>query len=574
MGLILPDVSVTAGPLWATLLNNAFTSIDSHDHSTGKGIKVTPSGLNINSDLSFVQNNATNMRTARLFNNSTFTPGVNDLTALYSLNDELYYRDGAGNTIQITLGGFLDVSGSISSLTIKDTSFFIENFSDNTKQFRFNVSAIPTGTTRILSVPDSGANDSFVTNNGTATLSNKTLTGNIAANLSSSAGSFVLNTSGTVTVPNAIDTLVGKATSDVLTNKTLSGNIATNLISGAATVTLPTTTGTLATLANAETFSNKSFTGPVTVLADTTIRFNESTNNFYTSLQAGTNVANYAIKLPIADGTTGQVIKTDGSGNWSFTNVTVTTTRSDVATATTISALSSSSNLIRLTGSTVTTVQGIVAGTAGQILTVANKSTALVTFANQNGSATAANRIAIPASFNLILYPNFSLVLQYDDSQARWIPISQIDAQLVIGNQTGTAPVAGFIGEEIRSTVSTTNAAATTIYQDLTSITLSPGVWDITVSTVTDANGATITGAIIIGASTTSGNSGAGLTLTLNNVRYPGPTATGPASIGFGSVPAYRVVLSSSTTYYLKTQATYSAGTPQHYGTIKAVRVG
>ena len=64
----------------------------------------------------------------------------------------------------------------------------------------------------------------LVTESGTATLTNKTLSGNIASNLINGSGTFNFNSSGTITAPNATDTLVARDTTDTLTNKTMSGS--------------------------------------------------------------------------------------------------------------------------------------------------------------------------------------------------------------------------------------------------------------------------------------------------------------------------------------------------------------
>lgn len=106
-----------------------------------------------------------------------------------------------------------------------------------------------------LEYRDNSATRQVVSEDGTQTLTNKTLSGNTAATLVNGSGTFSVNSSGTITVPNATDTLVGRATTDTLTNKTLSGNTATNLINGSGTlnlpssgtVTIPNGTGTLIT---------------------------------------------------------------------------------------------------------------------------------------------------------------------------------------------------------------------------------------------------------------------------------------------------------------------------------------
>lgn len=100
-----------------------------------------------------------------------------------------------------------------------------------------------TGQNSSATFPTSGV---IVTEAGTETLTNKTLTGNTAVNLISGSGTLVLNTTGTITLPNATDTLVGKATTDTLTNKSISGssNSLTNIsLTASVTGILPLANG-------------------------------------------------------------------------------------------------------------------------------------------------------------------------------------------------------------------------------------------------------------------------------------------------------------------------------------------
>lgn len=108
MNLVLPDVSVTIGPLWATELNAALDLVDSHDHTPGKGAQITPAGFVMTEDLDFLNFSATDIYSVVLNNTAgTVAPG-----AVYRVGNDLWYTNGAGTPIQITAAGAVNAPGS------------------------------------------------------------------------------------------------------------------------------------------------------------------------------------------------------------------------------------------------------------------------------------------------------------------------------------------------------------------------------------------------------------------------------------------------------------------------------
>jgi len=143
------------------------------------------------------------------------------------------------------------------------------------------------------------------------------------------------------------------------------------------------------------------------------------------------------------------------------------------------------------------------------------------------------------------------------------------------GLTTGAVILAGGIGEEIRSVVPAAGNVplVSNTGKTITSIVLTPGIWDISAIIQIAANGTTSTTTFAGGISLVD-NSTAGLVLgdSGSSVDY-----TSGAAVGYGatlSVPSYRVTIAVNTTYYLVALAVFTVSTAVAYGRISANRCG
>ena len=115
MSMPVPTVSEAPGPGWATNLDACLSIIDSHTHTSGQGVPITPEAIDINDDLPMNGNNLTTARSVRFSPQSGTISNPTDLGCLYENGVDLYYVDGAGNQVRITQGG--SVTGATGTIT-------------------------------------------------------------------------------------------------------------------------------------------------------------------------------------------------------------------------------------------------------------------------------------------------------------------------------------------------------------------------------------------------------------------------------------------------------------------------
>lgn len=158
-----------------------------------------------------------------------------------------------------------------------------------------------------------------------------------------------------------------------------------------------------------------------------------TTNPADKRLEIATNGAvtfNEAFTFPIADGSDGQVLTTDGLGTVTWETPTGGSSPSVITPAQITSAQNNYSptgwagaTLVRLSGdSGFRAINGFAAGTAGEVKTLTNVGSFCLYLAPEHTGSTAANRIAFQEE--VILWPGSSCQILYDGTSQRWRPMS------------------------------------------------------------------------------------------------------------------------------------------------------
>lgn len=140
------------------------------------------------------------------------------------------------------------------------------------------------------------------------------------------------------------------------------------------------------------------------------------------------------------------------------------------------------------------------------------------------------------------------------------------------GRTDGAAATTGYVGQVITATQAATNASAGNVYGDVTSISVTAGVWILTGHVRLDRNGATAPCYLGVGFGTISGNNAPDLGELVNADFGTGIASTLWTNFAYPCSP-YIYANSATTTVYLKALVNTVSGTQQWGGTIRATRI-
>jgi hypothetical protein len=342
--IVKSDVGQTAAPDWGTNLNTSLTAIDDHDHTSNKGVRITPAAINVNAELEFNDNTVSEVKQVALQNQGSQPSDKS--RAIYSYNGELYYRDASGNHVQITSSGSLPASGgTIGGMGGTDAAV---NYVDGSKAFVFEhddanneMAKMHHSTLLLYNFHDDNGSTAnyYVTLQYTGTSSANTLTvpnetGTLLTTATSFGGAISIATSsgnsnigltphgtGEVDISkvdiaggeiDAVTIGTNSACTDLrVDNIKVDGNTISSTNTNGNIVLDPNGTGTVQTDSIAAPTTNGDLSLSANGTGQVKINGDDSSNSF---------------TLPDGRGSNTQVLQTDGSGDTSWTSISALST--------------------------------------------------------------------------------------------------------------------------------------------------------------------------------------------------------------------------------------------------------
>ncbi len=234
MNLTIPTVGSQPGPQYASDINSALTLIDQHDHSEGRGVPITPAGMNIDENLSLESNSLIDATSLVFVASSS---GVTTPMALSvapggesPAQQDLWFTPDTGIPIQITKNGAVNATvSSIDGETYAAGTFFWTqsqdmlpttpaNFDIGSIILRPNTAATAFG---VQLVPPSAISSQYSINLPLLPASQKIMTLDASGNMTAP---YVVDNSTIVIATNTIKVPDGGITNTQIADATITGS--------------------------------------------------------------------------------------------------------------------------------------------------------------------------------------------------------------------------------------------------------------------------------------------------------------------------------------------------------------
>ncbi len=156
------------------------------------------------------------------------------------------------------------------------------------------------------------------------------------------------------------------------------------------------------------------------------LQFYNPARTFTTSFKAGANTGNVTYTLPTADGSSGQMLSTNGSGtlSWASAGATITygvnSPGAYGADQTDLSLTLSGNSVFRVSASTTININSIASGTDGRQITLINVGSNAITIKHQSATGTAANKMILSKNADAVMNADDMITLIYDGTTGRW----------------------------------------------------------------------------------------------------------------------------------------------------------